>query len=331
MKKTISKIFVLVIVVISIFLFSAGKSLAEDNNYPNRPISFLLPYGPGGSTDIVYRAFLRIAEKYIGQTFIPINKPGGSGTVEAMAVSNSKPDGYTIGGATASQCLIAPFDPQAPFKDLDRFTFIMNFGGNLHVYLTRGDSPWKTWDELIEYARKHPKEVSVGVAGAKYNNYSGLLLSQVEIKEKINFTFMPFKSGAGIITALLGGHVDLYGTSMSANALEFIKTGRLRLLATADTKIRGFEDIPVFTDYKYMPEGISPHLLGVLAPKGLPESIVKKLETGFIKTAKDPEFVKFMKSIHAPLVLMGHSEMNEFIKTSFKEHGKLIKQVRGGK
>ena len=329
MSKRLCTCSILFILTLTFFLLPFAYSVsAKDPSYPDRPINYLLPYGAGGIVDLISRAFIDTAGKYLGQTFVPINRPGGAGTVAAMAIATSKPDGYTLGTCTASQCLIAPSDPQTPYRNLDGFTFIMNFGGNTHGYISRSDAPWKTWKEFIEWTKKHPGDVKVGITGAQYNNYSGLLLSQVEKKEKVKFTFIPFKSGSEIMTALLGGHIALFGTAIDPNAMEFVKAGKARLLATYDVKLPGYEDVPTLTQFQYLPAGLTPHLLGVFGPKGLPNPIVEKLEGVFTKAAKDAEFVKIMNKMYVPAIYMNRKEMNAYIGTAFKEYGQMIKKVR---
>jgi tripartite-type tricarboxylate transporter receptor subunit TctC len=297
-------------------------------DYPDRSINFLIPYGSGGITDITGRALVSAANKHIRQQIVPINRPGGAGAVAAMAVAASKPDGYTLGLCTASQMMMSPHDPDNPLKNLDGFTFIMNFGGNLVGFITRSDAPWKTWSEFIAAARREPGKLKIGLTGAPYNNYAGLLLAQVANREKVKFALVPFKSGAEILTATMGGHIDLYGTAIDTPTVSFVKQGKAIPLAMADIKFEGFEKIPLLVDHYNLSRDIDPHLAGVYGPKGIPEQIVVFIEDLFTKAAKDPDFLKVLNQSYVPQKYMNRVEMNAYVQRTFISTGEAIKKVR---
>ena len=309
-------------------LFAVASNPAFAADYPNRSINFLLPYGPGGIIDITGRALVEAANKHINQPIVAINRPGGSGSISAMAVATSNPDGYTIGLCTASQMLVAPHDPATPFHNLEGFTFIMNYGGNLHGYITRSDASWKTWSEFINAARSQPGKINVGITGAPYNNYSGLLMSHVAERERIKFALIPFKSGAAVISALMGGHIDLYATAIDPPTMSFIKQGKARPLAMADIKLPDYDKIPLLVELYDFPRDVQIHVAGVFGPKGLPESIAAKLEEVFTKASKDEEFKNVMAKLLVPIRYLSRKEMRPFMDKAFTSTGEAIKKVR---
>jgi tripartite-type tricarboxylate transporter receptor subunit TctC len=324
-KKSQGYIVIFMLTFLCLFAVASNSAFAAD--YPNRSINFLIPYGPGGITDIVGRALVTAANKHIKEPIVAINRPGGSGSVAAMAVATSNPDGYTIGLCTASQMLVAPHDPETPFHNLEGFTFIMNYGGNLHGYIIRSDASWKTWGEFINAARSQPGKIKVGVTGAPYNNYSGLLMSHVAEREKIKFALIPFKSGAEIISALIGGHIDLYATAIDPPTMSFIKQGKARPLAMADIKLADYDNIPLLVELYDFPRDVQVHVAGVFGPKGLPEPIAAKLEEVFTKASKDEEFKNVMTKLLVPERYVSRKEMRPFIDKAFIATGVAIKKV----
>ena len=138
-----------------IFLFySVQLANAKDPEYPTKPINFYIPFGAGGTTDLSSRALIEAASKHLRQPIIPINRAGAGGTLSAMAVITSKPDGYTLGTIAAPNAFVAPFSEDAPYKDLSGLTMIMNYGSYVGPTMVRADAQWKTWKELLICARK---------------------------------------------------------------------------------------------------------------------------------------------------------------------------------
>lgn len=301
-------------------------AIGEDLDFPTRPINFFIPFGAGGTTDLTYRAFISAASKYLSQPIIPINRPGAGGTIAAMAVATAKPDGYTLGGAAGSPAFAAPFSPDSPYKNLDGFTIIVNIGKYVYPLIVRSDAPWKTWNEFIDWAGQNPGKAKLGLPGAKTVVLQGLVLSQVEEKQKVKFTYVSFKSSAEILTATLGGHITMYASTMDATVKSYIDEGKLRLLAFTDVKAPGFEDYPTLRELYNLET--TPNLKAIWGPKGLPEAIIRKLEGAFAKAVKDPDFGKVMNQFFMPVVYMDRKEVNKYVTKTLKEIGELMKRLK---
>jgi tripartite-type tricarboxylate transporter receptor subunit TctC len=324
MKKRLVEVVIGMILTMCCFLFTS-LAVGKDLDYPTRPVNFIIPFGAGGTTDLTYRAFISAASKYLGQPIIPINKPGAGGTIAAMAVMTAKPDGYTIGGGPGSPAFAAPFSPDSPYKNLDGFTFIVNIGKYVYPMIVRDDAPSKSWKELIDWVRKNPGGVKIGLPGAKAVVLQGFVLSQVEEKEKVDFTYVSFKSSAEILTATLGGHITMYGSTMDATVMSYLKEGKLRLLAFSDAKAPGFESSPALRD---LYDITTPNLKAIWGPKGLPDPVVKKLEEVFAKAVKDSEFVNIMNRFYMPVVYMDRIEVNKYVSKTMKELEEIVKRLR---
>ncbi len=301
----------------------AGGKEAE---YPAKPIEFYITMSAGGTTDLASRAIINAASKHLGQAFIPINKVGGQGTIAVMAVKTAKPDGYNLGVISSSTAFVPPFSEGAPYTDLKGFTWIMNFGTYIWPLIVKGDAPWKNWQEFIEWAKKNPRGTKVGITGAKTADYKGLVLWQVEKREKAEFTYLPFKGSPEVLSAILGGHINLYASTIDTTTMSYVREGKLRLLAYSGIyKVRGYEDIPSLQElYGYK----IPDLLAVYGPKGIPENRLKKLEDAFAKAVKDPEFIRVMDSMYIPVLYMDRANLNKFVEEWFSKTAKIYEGVK---
>ncbi len=303
-----------------------GIAAAKDADYPTKPIEYIINYAAGGATDLATRAFIDAASKHLPQPFIPINKVGGSGAVGVTAVRNAKPDGYTLGNITSSATFVVPFMEDAPYKDHSAVTFIAKFGTNIFPVLVRSDAPWKTWKEFIDWARKNPRATKVGITGAKTADYKGLVLWQIEKKEKVEFTYLAYKGSSEVLSAILGGHINFFGSTADPSTLAYIREGKLRILTyLGENKVSGYEGIPSTIElYGYD----CPSQLAVCGPKGIPEYALKKLEDAFAKAVKDPGFIKVMNQMNMPVDYMNRVELTKYVDGLFVKTAKIYEQIR---
>ncbi len=325
MKTKIKKICFLVFLGFSL-IGAFFVSLASGAEYPTKPINFIINFGAGGATDVSGRALAELASKYLGQTVVPMNKGGAAGLIGAAYVQNAKPDGYTIGTITNSPLFVLPFAQDVPYDVLQDFTYIINYGEHLFLLAVRSDKPWKTWKEVIEFAREHPEELNVGIAGSRLTNINGIALSRIMLKENIKFTFIPFKSSTEVITGILGGHIDIFASSVDPAVKDYITMGKLRVLAfISDRKIAGLEHIPSTREIHGV--GIPP-ALGIIGPKGLPSGIVKKLEETFLRAVKEPSFKKLMSDMDTAIVPMTSQQFTKYIHETYKEQKEIVERLK---
>ena len=326
MKKWIKtgSIFIEILVA---FVFLQGADLAEakDPDYPTKPITFYINYS-GGGTEVATRAILEATAKHLGQPFISVIKTGGAGTVGAMAVMNSKPDGYTLGVTVGSLLTMLPHTEECPYKDLNGFTLVMNFAKFNWPLIVKGDAPWNTWKEFIEWAKQNPRAAKIGITGARSMSAQAIGMWQVEKKEKAEFTFVVFKGGGEILSASLGGHITMSASSMDPSTMGYVKEGKLRILAFLSAeKIPGYENIPSSQElYGFVP----PAFFGVWGPRGIPEQALEKLDEAFSKGVRDPKFIEVMDRMHTPIVYMDRKRFNKEVMEAFPKVGEIIKILR---
>jgi tripartite-type tricarboxylate transporter receptor subunit TctC len=240
----------------------------------------------------------------------------------------AKPDGYTLGSTSAGTAFTIPFIDSPPYKDLSGFTFIANFSSYIYPLMVRADAPWKTWKELMEWAKKNPKGVKVGITGAKEVTVQGYTLMNIEKRENVEFTYMPLKSSAETLSAILGGHITLYGSTSDTSTMPYLKEGKVRILAymgPKTEKIPGYEDIPS-TEELY---GVSiPKALGVIGPRGLPDHVLRKLDDAFAKATKDPDFINVADRMCMPVVYRSRVKMTQHMEELYKQGGEFIKMLK---
>lgn len=302
------------------------RAEGKDPEYPIKPISFYIGFAAGGAGDLGSRSFIEAAAKYLGQSFIPINRPGAGGSLAATTVMSAKPDGYTLGNTSVSTFFVAPFSGAAPYQDLSGFTMLVNFGSTGYPLAVRSDAPWKSWKEFIEWARKNPKAAKIGIAGARSVTSTGLGLWQVEKREQVEFTYIPLKGTSEILPATLGGHITMFAGTLDGAVVQYIQGGKLRVLAYLGTeKITGHENIPSLQELY----GFSiPGLNGVYGPRGLPDYVLNKLDDAFPKAAHDPGFISAMRRLHIPIFFLDRVQTQKYVAEQFQKWGEVMKVLK---
>jgi tripartite-type tricarboxylate transporter receptor subunit TctC len=262
-----------------------GIAQAAAQSFPTKPINFIVPWPAGGATDIVCRAMAEAASRELGQPIVVENKAGGSGTFGAVTLaSTAKPDGYTI-----AQLPITVFrfpvmkDKKVawdPFKD---FSYIIHMTGYTFAVGTRADSRFKTWADVVAYAKANPGKLTYGTPGAGTSLHIGMEL--IAGHDKLQATHVPFKGGAETTAALAGGHVDISveGTTM----LPLVEAGQVRLLMVwTESRLKRWPDVPSLRDLNYPWTFDSPW--GIAGPKGMDPAVVQRIHDAFKKSLDDP-------------------------------------------
>lgn len=270
----------------SILLSSAISNAYASENYPNRNITIVVPYSPGGGVDITTRLLTPIMSQELGQSFIVDNRPGGGTNIGMSYVARSKPDGYTLYMAsntlTANKALYSQlnFDPESDFTPVGKVGYAPL------VVVVKADSKYEKLMDLIEHGKNNPGQLSFGTAGVGSSGHlaSELLLRAGDFKAE----HIPYKGGANAITDLLGGRLDF----MSINPLEVIphiQSGQLRALAVLNKE--GTSLLPsVPTAHSQGLSDVNATVWwGIVAPAGTPENILNKLNTALNTALADTE------------------------------------------
>jgi tripartite-type tricarboxylate transporter receptor subunit TctC len=192
--------------------------------------------------------------------------------------------------------------------------------------MVRGDAPWKNWKEFIEWARKNPRAAKFGTTGGKTVDYKALVMWQVEKQEKVEFTYLAFKGSPEVLSAILGGHITMYGSTVDTSTLAYVKEEKLRILAyTGANKVPGYEEFPSTKElYRFE----VPDLLAVYGPKGLPGYVVKKLEDACAKAIRDPNYIKMMNLMNMPVLYMDRVTLVKYTDEMFSRTAKIYEKVK---
>jgi tripartite-type tricarboxylate transporter receptor subunit TctC len=275
---------------IAALALTAGAALAQAA-YPSRPIRILVPYAPGGLTDVVARYYGEHLRKALGQTVIVENKAGASGIIAIEEMARAKPDGYTIMvGNISTNCLTPVLLAKRMHIDYDRDVQIIARLADAPVFFlaTTVNFPPKTFQEFIAYAKAHPGDVRYASAGiGAYQHVNTEILAKRA--GGLDLVHIPFKDGgAGILKDVAGGdtHVSWFNVT---NPVGMIKAGRVRPLAVAaDARLAAWPDVPTLAELGFT--GFHPsQWSAAFAPAGVPREIIDKLHEAFAAAAKTPE------------------------------------------
>ena len=298
----------------------SGYAQKADTKYPTRPINFIIPFSPGGSSDIAVRLLAKESEKYLGQPIVVMNKAGGGGTVGTAAIASAKPDGYTIGQCPGGAPLFTmPYLEKIPYNPLKDLKFIMEFVDLTFGVIVKADSPFKTFKDLIAYARQNPGKVTYGTNAP--NSISNLVLEQVAKKEKVTFTHIPFKSSPEYQTAVLGGHVMFCAGDFNYSMVEANETRVLAILS--EKRSPDYPETPTLKDLGY--DVPCPVFLGLIGPKAMPDDIAKKVEEAFAAALKEPAVIKGIKELRLTILYRNSKEFSEYVASNYEIFGKLLK------
>lgn len=294
-----------------------GQSYASEN-YPTRPVTFIIPLPPGGNSELATRLMIRMAEKHLGQAIIPVNKPGGGLTIGIAEVARAKPDGYTIGFSAFGPMTVTPFLQKVPYDPVNDFRQIMQYGSFNLGLTVNADSPYKSLADIVAHARRSQKKMTFGAVAAGLNP---TIMKKIGEKEGVEFAAMPFGSTGPAEVALLGKHVDMVAGDFSP---AFIEAGQTRLVVLfRDERAEEYPQVPTLKELGYnIPCRV---FMGVHGPKGMPEIAVKKLEEAFTKGMKEPEFIKGMKEFRLPVFYRNSKDLNDYVATGYEIYREFLK------
>ncbi len=304
MKKRYS--ITLMLILTAIFCFSGAASA----DYPEKPVEIVVTFQPGGGTDIMGRTIGLYAEKYLGQSFAVVNKPGASGVIGWTSVAQTaKPDGYTLTVISPPSFLMHPIQRPSTKYTLEDFDLVANIVMDPGLIGVLPGSGYKGLNDLLAALKDNPKSVSIGYSGP--GTIEALLISQLEEQEGVEFNRIPFDGSAPSMVALMGKHVDAVMMNVS-EAHTYVNDGNLLPLGVGSPeRDPSMPEIPTFKEQGY--DYIQVTVRGLAAPKGLPEDVLAKLESAIKQAFDDPEFKKRAADLQMPLHYMGHEEYTKFL------------------
>jgi tripartite-type tricarboxylate transporter receptor subunit TctC len=287
--------------------------------FPERPITYIIAFSPGGESDVTARMQQKYLEDDLKTKILITYKTGGGGAVAWAELARSKPDGYTIAGVNEPHTILQPMQRADTGYKTEDLTRIAAFQYTPSCLIVRKDSPFHTAKDLVEYAKKYPGVVTIGGTGTWASTHFTYLL--FEKGAGIKLTYIPYSGSGATKPAVLGGHV----TAIIGHPTHAVELGdQVRVLAMASSeRSKALPDVPTFKELGYG-DIVEGSFRGVAAPPGTPKEIVERLASAFKQINLNPEFQKKMTSMGYDLIWWGPEEYEAKIKERKKYYEKLL-------
>lgn len=310
--------------IIFIFMLSFTNSLhAQTETYPQRSVRIVVPVSAGGSTDKIARLIAEKLSTAWGQTVIVENITGAGGAIGAAQVARAKPDGYTLVLHSDAIVLNTILIKNPPYT-LNDLTGVMRLVVNPQVLVSNPNFEAKTFKEYIDYAKKNPGKISLGLptSGGIAHIAHEVLAKAADIK----VNYIPYKGGAPAALDAMAGHIDATVITLAA-VTEQIKGGKLRALAvTTDYRSPVFPDVPTMAESGYPAVNIE-SWQGMLAPKGTPSAILEKINKDVVAIVSDPANIKQIESLGFSVSVNSVSAFNTMLQEVRKKYADIISQA----
>ena len=307
----------------AVAVLAAGAVFAQ--SYPVKPIRLVVPFPPGGPADSVARVLAQKLTEVIGQNVVVDNRAGATGTIGAGLVAKSPPDGYTLLLGTSNELAMSPglFDklPYDPVKDFAPLSNVINFP---NILVVNPHLPARTVAELVALARAKPGQLSFATSGiGSTNHLTGVVFQDIQ---KVKVNYVPYKGGGPAVTDLMGGHVDSMFATMPS-VVPFVKSGKLKALVLTDNK-----HWPALPEVPSAKEAGVPDLIvitwnGVLAPAGVPDAVIAKLNADITTVANSTDMKERMKAQAAEIATTTPDVFAAMLRNDFAKWSKIIKQA----
>ncbi|MGH7769822.1 MAG: Bug family tripartite tricarboxylate transporter substrate binding protein [Candidatus Binatia bacterium] len=307
-------------------IIAAHCSARAQETFPNRPVTIVAPFPPGGVADLTARPVAAAMEKILKNPVVVVNKTGAAGAVGMSFVANSKPDGYTLLMALSSISIIPEADKlfdRKPAYTTDQLVPLALISADPTILVVPASSPWKSLKDFVADAKKRPEQISYSSSGI----YGTLHLAMEMLSHAagIKLKHVPYGGAGPALTAVLGGHQEALASG-PAVVIPHIKGGKLRPLAGWGAKrVAALPDVATFKEFGYDIEFYI--WAGMFAPKGTPEPVLKKLRDVLGQTAQLPDFKDAMTKMETPIAYMDAPEFQKFWEKDAKMLAEAIKRI----
>ena len=307
-----------------LFGFSLGIPALHAQPYPSRNIQLIIPNVAGSIMDINSRAVSDELGRILGTQVIPMNKPGAGSVVGTEIVARSKKDGYTIGYLSNAAMVYARilnpdtvrFDADKDLEPLGRHILFPN------AFSVQASSPWKTFNEILDYAKQNPGKLRVGTMGI--GSPSHFSLEVIQSLTGAQFTHVPFKGGEAVVGALLGGHIEITFDAV-VKYVPHVESGKVRILLLTN-KLPDSPQYPSLDDFGYK-QSLFSSWFAFYGPSGLPEEVKQVLVPAIEKVIKHPEFKSRFEKMQYVVQYKSPSELKKMVAEEYERAAEVAKKV----
>ncbi len=311
-------------ILLALIIAGAGIGLSDAaEKFPARPIELIVPYPPGGGTDIVGRMIAEAIEPFLGAKAVVINKPGGSGTIGLTALTEARPDGHTLGCISNAPLTMAPNVLKVKYT-ADDFSYAAMLSKGAQVFAVRSEFPATTAAEFFSLVTKNPGKYTYGGDGVgNIVHYSGERVFQ---PLKLRLRFVPFGGGGDTIKAVLGGHVDVYGGSVPV-VMAHIKAGKIRpLFVTTRERVEALPDVPGVGDLGRGTQETA-FWRAIIGPKEVSAEHLAILQKAFQQAVQTQAVKDKLNSLGEEPVLVGGKELGAYVRQETAGMAEAAKQL----
>jgi len=294
---------------------------AQAQTFPSRPVTLIVPWAAGGTTDISMRALATAAEKHLGQSIVVENRPGAAGVLGPMQMASAAPDGYTVAQVPIT-VFRYPFMRKTSFDPANDLTYIIGLAGYAFGVVVRKDAPWKTFQEFLADAKANPGKINYGTPGAGTSLH--ITMEQIAKMQGIKWTHVPFKGTSETTNALLGGHIN--AVADATGWAQLVNAGELRLLAIWSAKrSKNWPAAPTLQEAGI--DLISNSPFGIAGPKGMDAAVVAILHDAFRKALDEPAYVATMERLDQEPFYLNSADYRAFALKQLVEQKQLIEEL----
>jgi tripartite-type tricarboxylate transporter receptor subunit TctC len=300
----------------------ARPALAQ-SRYPDKPIRMLVPWSPGGGTDVLMRALSDAMSKRLGQPVVVENRSGAGGILGAQTLAGgTRPDGYTLSQIPISVFRYPQMVARPPFDPMKDFTYIAQITGYLFGTAVRADAPWRDLKGLLAYAKANPGKVTYGTPGAGTSLH--ITMEQIAAKEGIELTHVPFRGASENMQSLLAGDTMVCAETSAWG--ELVKDGKFRLLCTwGAERAKSFPDVPTLKELGIDIVSTSPY--GVGGPAGMEPAVVSVLERVLKEALEDPAHVALLNRFDMTPAYLNSADYTVAARKQYEEDGAMIRRL----
>jgi tripartite-type tricarboxylate transporter receptor subunit TctC len=306
-------------ITVFVLLGILAYSVAAQADYPERPIQLIAGFQAGGNVDTVARILAKSCSSLLGQPVVVDNKPGAGGGVAATTLKSAKPDGYTLCLNMSTAYTFNPLMGASPYG-IDDFAYIAAAGKAQEAFVSSSEAEWKDWKGMIAESKKR------GMTYASMIPLDKIFTRTIGKKEGVQFSAIPTKGGAEIMTSILGKHSD-FGFSGGLH-YSYAKAGQMIVLAgLGSERLVDFPEAPTLKELGY--DIVFENYVVITAPKGIPDAVIKKLSSAFAKAIQDPEYVNMMKNnIHWVPLYLDSAKASSAIREMSASYKKMIDEQK---